>query len=363
MNKRPRTEMNGKDSYPYWMEGFANGKPPAPARRPSRRLTGLVFLWFVGLITLPGLLALIVTRYDNQLLIPLSGRQSNSFQLAINRASSAAELTQTAVSHAEWLTVEAWWKEAIDLMNTVPESNPTHAVAQTKAKEYRRNLDYAHNMATAHASAVSQFQQLWRVGSPRSEILQVQGNPTEAIRYDSTCKEILYYGKSLVELNNGVVTKFEDVDKNLKAYVRNLPIASPTQIYWTLGSTRGEVYKIQGTPVQFTQDESLDKEFLQYGDSSVDITDGKVTGYANVGSNLSVSMDAIAVPPPDGTASFWTIGSDRGNVFGVQGTPTQITEVSSCVQVLHYDDSIVQLRNGFVTEYHNFDSNLRVKLE
>ncbi|NJN87549.1 MAG: hypothetical protein HC881_16100 [Leptolyngbyaceae cyanobacterium SL_7_1] len=362
MSKRPRADLNGKDSYPYWMEGFTSGKPPTPQRRRSRRLPWSTVLWVVGLVTLPGVIALLATRYGNQLPIAIANRPVDSFQLAVNRASSAAELTQTATSHAEWLTIKAWWQEAIDLMNAVPISGPNHAIAQTKAKEYRRNLEYAHSMAMSHSTEIAQPQQLWAMGSPRSELLHVQGDPTEAVRYDSTCKEILYYGESSVELNNGVVTKFEDVDRNLKVYASNLPVSNGTLSYWTLGSSREQVVRLQGTPGRFTQEESLGKEFLQYGDSSVDITDGKVTGYANLDDALTVSVEPLATPQT-GSTNSWTIGSERSDVFSVQGTPTRVTEVSSCVQILHYDDSIVQLRNGFVTEYHNFDDNLRVSLE
>lgn len=362
MSKRPRADLDGKDSYPYWMEGFT-GKPPVPPRRRSRRIPWSTLLWVVGLVTLPGIIALVATRYANQLSIALPNRQVDTFQLAVNRASSAAELTQTATSHAEWLTIKAWWQEAIELMNAVSVSHPNHEIAQTKAKEYRRNLEYAHRMAVAHTTKTPQPHQLWAMGSPRSELLQVQGDPTEAIRYDSTCKEVLYYGESIVELNNGVVTKFEDVDRNLKVYAKNLPTTKETLSYWTLGSSREQVVRLEGTPGRFTQEESLGKEFLQYGESSIDITDGKVTGYVNVDDRLSVSVEPLAMAETNQSSDAWTIGSERANVFSVQGTPTRITEVSSCVQILHYDDSIVQLRNGFVTEYHNFDNNLRVSLE
>jgi hypothetical protein len=293
----------------------------------------------------------------------IANQPVDSFQLAVNRAGSAAELTQTATSHAEWLTIKTWWQDAIDLMNTVSISNPNYEIAQTKAKEYRRNLEYAHSMAVTHTTKTSQLQHLWATGSPRSELLQVQGDPTEAIRYDSTCKEILYYGESIVELNNGVVTKFEDVDRNLKVYANNLPVPDGTLSYWTLGSSREQVVRLEGTPGRFTQEESLGKEFLQYGESSIDITDGKVTGYVNVDNRLSVSVEPLAMAQTHESTHSWTIGSERADVFSVQGTPTRVTEVSSCVQILHYDDSIVQLRNGFVTEYHNFDNNLRVSLE
>jgi hypothetical protein len=63
---------------------------------------------------------------------------------------------------------------------------------------------------------------------------------------------------------------------------------------------------------------------------------------------------------PDQT-NYWTLGSDRELVLATQGSPDQIRQVSSsCYETLHYNNSIVELRNGYVTSYDNFDNNLRV---
>jgi hypothetical protein len=59
--------------------------------------------------------------------------------------------------------------------------------------------------------------------------------------------------------------------------------------------------------------------------------------------------------------NYWTLGSDRELVLATQGSPDQIRQVSSsCYETLHYNNSIVELRNGYVTSYDNFDNNLRV---
>lgn len=57
----------------------------------------------------------------------------------------------------------------------------------------------------------------------------------------------------------------------------------------------------------------------------------------------------------------WTIGSDRARVISVQGVPTQIIRYEhSCQETLRYGNSIVELKNGYVRKYDNFDNNLKV---
>ncbi len=58
---------------------------------------------------------------------------------------------------------------------------------------------------------------------------------------------------------------------------------------------------------------------------------------------------------------YWTLGSDRELVLSIQGLPGQIRQVStSCYETWHYDNSIVELKNGYVSSYDNFDKNLKV---
>lgn len=70
------------------------------------------------------------------------------YQTAINRASSAFNMSQSAQSQDDWSLVVGRWQQAIDLLEDVPKSNPNHATAQSKLSEYRRNLDYAERQAS-----------------------------------------------------------------------------------------------------------------------------------------------------------------------------------------------------------------------
>jgi hypothetical protein len=75
---------------------------------------------------------------------------TTAFYNAVNNATSAAELTQTAKTKAQWNTVATNWQKAIALMKAVPKANPNHKVAQQKVAEYQKNLNYA-QQASANA--------------------------------------------------------------------------------------------------------------------------------------------------------------------------------------------------------------------
>ncbi|MGK7900870.1 MAG: hypothetical protein AB4352_05540 [Hormoscilla sp.] len=74
---------------------------------------------------------------------------AQGWRLAINKATSAAELTQTAQTKADWETVASQWTEAIELLKIVPLDHPEYDRAQQKIVEYQRNLEYAQRMAAS----------------------------------------------------------------------------------------------------------------------------------------------------------------------------------------------------------------------
>jgi predicted aspartyl protease len=74
--------------------------------------------------------------------------QPDPYQLAIERASSAFTIGQSAQSRDDWRLVASRWQQAIGLLESVPASNPNHAQAQGKLAEYRRNLAYAQRQAS-----------------------------------------------------------------------------------------------------------------------------------------------------------------------------------------------------------------------
>lgn len=73
--------------------------------------------------------------------------QTDNFREAVNKAVSAANLTQSAKFKDDWKTVMNEWQTAIELMKTVPTSSSNYAIAQQKIIEYQQNLNYAQKNA------------------------------------------------------------------------------------------------------------------------------------------------------------------------------------------------------------------------
>lgn len=78
---------------------------------------------------------------------PAPPQSNDPFQKAVDKAMGAATLTQSATLKEDWNLVVSEWQDAIALMKAVPSSHPQHSVAQKKAVEYQRNLDYAQTNA------------------------------------------------------------------------------------------------------------------------------------------------------------------------------------------------------------------------
>jgi hypothetical protein len=298
-----------------------------------------------------------------------SPSQTDAFRWAVNRAMSAAEITQTAQTQDEWLTVVDWWKESIRLMESVPFTSDDHKTAQEKVREYQENLAYAQRQSQAKNPLTIATPNLWTRGSRKADVLRIQGEPTQAARYDALCQEVLTYGNSTVELNNSIVVSFEDIDRNLKTATKESMSTSSTtdRSSWTLGSSKEDVFQVQGTPVRVERYEAPSKEVLHYGNSTVHITENRVTGYSNTSGNLRVATNPLPSPlPSDGTsqANSWSLGADRNEIFRVQGTPTEVTlDTSLCREQLKYGNSVVELQNGIVSGYDNISGNLSVQVK
>jgi hypothetical protein len=294
--------------------------------------------------------------------------QTDTFRWAVNRAMSAAEITQTAQTKDEWLTVADGWKESIRLMQSVAYTSTDHKVAQEKVKEYQQNLAYAQQKSQTQDPVAASTQNLWNKGSRKADVLRIQGTPTHAVRYDALCQEVLTYGRSTVDLTNSIVVNFEDIDHNLKTAKESISTTARVDgLSWTLGSNKEEVFKVQGTPVRVDRDDAPGEEILHYGDSTIQIIDDRVTSYSNFSGNLKVAITPLPSEESSQKTSdpnFWSLGSDRNEIFRVQGTPTQVTlDGSLCREELKYGDSVVELQNGVVAGYNNSSGNLNVKVK
>ncbi|MDZ8053587.1 MAG: peptidylprolyl isomerase [Aulosira sp. ZfuVER01] len=67
----------------------------------------------------------------------------NRFHLAVNYATTAANLTQAASKSEDWKVVIKHWQGAIALMKSVQLNSPKYSVAKQKTIEYQHNLNYA----------------------------------------------------------------------------------------------------------------------------------------------------------------------------------------------------------------------------
>ncbi len=71
----------------------------------------------------------------------------NFFKEGVNRAQSAVAIGQTAQSKDDWILAANRWKQAMSLMQQVPATDPNHATAQQKVKEYGQNAALAERRA------------------------------------------------------------------------------------------------------------------------------------------------------------------------------------------------------------------------
>lgn len=279
-----------------------------------------------------------------------------------HQAMTAAELTQTAEFREEWSQIAILWQQAIAHMRSVPSSHSNYAIAQQKLQEYGRNLQYAQSNVNSRQSKNPNQQPFWTIGSDRELVLQIQGMPTRMIQYPSSCKEVMYYGSSIVELRNGYVANYSDHDNALKVLGdQNVALSfNPQPNTWTIGSSREAVFQVQGTPTRTTLYQNAIT--LHYGESIVQLMDNRVIGYSNTGNNLKVSLtpklrEGASLP------TSWAMGASRLDVLMVeQELPTAVTRVdANCEEVFTFGDSTVKFRQGLVSEYSDSGSRLNFR--
>jgi hypothetical protein len=73
--------------------------------------------------------------------------QIDTFDKAVETASTADKLSKLAQSPEEWKQVVRNWRKAIALMQAVPDSSSNYILAQHKIREYKLYLDFAQQYA------------------------------------------------------------------------------------------------------------------------------------------------------------------------------------------------------------------------
>ncbi len=79
--------------------------------------------------------------------------QPNYFELALDKASSAAIISQSAPSPEDWQLVVSQLQEAIALMKAVPASSPQKVIAKAKIAQYQRQIANAQKYTRTENSA------------------------------------------------------------------------------------------------------------------------------------------------------------------------------------------------------------------
>lgn len=289
----------------------------------------------------------------------------DGFAQGVSHAMKAAELTQEANAKEEWIKVALLWQQAISAMQSVPSNHSQYGLAQKKVKEYVRNREYAETNVNTRVANNPQDRPYWTVGSDRDWVIATQGLPSQTLTYNASCDEILRYGSSTIELKNGYVQQYSNLDGNLKV-LASTPIALSTQgteTTWSLGSSADQVLKLQGTPSRTEHYGSDNLVTFYYGDSSVVLNKGYVVSYWNTDKNLKVSVNLASPVNKASMADRWSVGSPRAEVLSSQPGPPQAISRNdnSCEEILHFGGSEVVLRQGFVSGYKNEARNLRVR--
>ncbi|MGF1571288.1 MAG: hypothetical protein ACFCVD_24970 [Nodosilinea sp.] len=361
MNQNSHPELDGQDPQSLYVVHLKR-----PGQTLRERLSWSLIGLSVGLSIATGffLVSPAERSWPWQVTSPAAA-QEDPFRQGVNQAMGAAELTQTAEFKEQWVEVVMLWQQAIDRMKSVTKANPNYELAQQKVAEYARNLQYAQSNVNTRRGSTPSSQNYWTVGSDQDWVMAIQGTPDQVLGYDSSCQQVLRYGQSMVELRNGYVKQYDNIDGNLKV-LANAPVALSTQASpssWTLGTPQEEVLRIQGTPTRTDKYSSEKLVTIYYGNSSILLDSGQVVSYVNTDGNLKVSMAVANFPTYQPAPSAWQVGSSRAEVLRVQQeTPVAISRNDiNCEEVLYFDASEVSLKQGLVTGYKNESQNLRIR--
>jgi len=203
-------------------------------------------------------------------------------------------------------------------------------------------------------AAAARAKGFFTVGSSTDEVIGAQGTPS---RFSDTQWS---YGLSSVEFRGGAVVSWNNSPLNpLRA--RLLPTApgdgasAKNRGFFTVGSTKDEVLGVQGTPSRFSD------THWSYGLSSVEFRGGAVLGW-NASPLNPLQARLLPVAPADSASAksrgFFTVGSTKDEVLGVQGTPSRFSDTH-----WSYGLSSVHFQNGVVTTWKASQLNpLRVAL-
>ncbi|AFZ29039.1 hypothetical protein Glo7428_0438 [Gloeocapsa sp. PCC 7428] len=86
--------------------------------------------------------------------------QPSQFELALDKATAAYTISQSARSADDWRLVVSKWQEALALMKAVPTDSQQRAIAQKKITEYQQNIEYAQQQVNLNSTTTPQLESL-----------------------------------------------------------------------------------------------------------------------------------------------------------------------------------------------------------
>ena len=127
--------------------------------------------------------------------------------------------------------------------------------------------------------------------------------------------------------------------------------ASQERTFFTLGSSKGEVLRIQGKPAK------VYGQTWVYGLSDITFRDGRVWRYHNFDGTLRVQIVPSVSTQNRHNLDSFSLGATRDVVLQVQGTPTHIEG-----NKWSYGFSEVYFKDGIVVGFNNFFNNLKIAM-
>ena len=289
---------------------------------------------------------------------------------------SRPEGTQTKMTRSQWVMVIVFLAFTISGIVTaiyheseqkaeearlVEVEEARLAAAEAERQRQARAAEEA-RLAAAKAERVRQTtrSRYITVGSPRDDVLRLQGTPSSSFSPLLTLEKLLYgIDEFSIDSRTKTVTTWNNRSGDLK--VRLHPGNQVTRSsYITVGTHRDDVLRLQGTPSSFST--QYNSETLSYGIDyfSIDSRTKTVTRWNNWSGDLKVRLR----PGNQVTrSSYITVGTHRDDVLRLQGTPSSLWTLNYS-EILSYgiDYFFVDRRTKKVTSWSNRSGNLKVRL-
>jgi hypothetical protein len=200
------------------------------------------------------------------------------------------------------------------------------------------------------------------IGSHKDDVLVVQGTPT-SVNKTEHAGEWWHWGNSYVifDLSTDRIVQWGNPSGNLK--VELITGSDVTQLpYFTSGSHRDDVIRIQGMPDAVTYSEYAG-EWWHWDNSYVtfDLSTDRINFWGNHSGNLKVELitgsDVTQLP-------YFTFGSHRDDVIRIQGMPDSVTYSEYADEWWHWGNSYVifDLSTGRIISWGNGSGNLQVDI-